>query len=99
MIGWLLVAGDFSPLGAMDRANMALARYLADRGPVHLVTHRAWEDLAADPNVAVHLVPRPFGRHMLGGPLLAWVGQHGPVGSRKRGSGWWSMAATVNGRT
>jgi len=75
MTGWLLVAGDFSPLGAMDRANMALARYLADRGPVHLVTHRAWEDLAADPNVAVHLVPRPFGRHMLGGPLLAWVGQ------------------------
>ena len=75
MTAWLLVAGDFSPLGAMDRANMALARYLADRGPVHLVTHRAWDDLAAHPNVVVHRVPRPFGRHMLGEPLLGWAGQ------------------------
>src|SRR5271157_2748109 len=75
MTGWLLVTGDFTPLGGMDRANLALARYLADRGPVHLVTHRAWDDLAAHANVVVHLVPRPFGRHMLGEPLLGWGGQ------------------------
>ena len=75
MTGWVLVAGDFTPLGGMDRANLALAQYLAGRGPVHLVTHRASEDLAAHPNVVVHRVPRPFGRHMLGEPLLGWAGR------------------------
>ncbi len=75
MTGWLLVTGDFSPLGGMDRANLALAQFLAGRGPVHLVTHRAWDDLAAHPNVVVHRVPRPFGRHMLGEPLLGWAGR------------------------
>ncbi len=28
---WVLAAGDFTPLGGMDRANHALARYLARR--------------------------------------------------------------------
>ena len=46
---WLLVAGDFTPLGGMDAANHALARYLAADGDVHLVTHRAWADLHALP--------------------------------------------------
>jgi glycosyltransferase involved in cell wall biosynthesis len=73
--GWLVVAGDFTPLGGMDRANLALARHLAGRGPVHLVTHRAWDDVTAHPNVTVHRVARPFGRHMLGGPLLARAGR------------------------
>jgi len=75
MTGWVVVACDFTPFGGMDRANLALAGYLADRGPVHLVTHRASEDLAAHPNVTVHLVPRPLGRNMLGEPLLAWAGR------------------------
>ena len=66
MTGWLLVAGDFTPLGGMDRANHALACHLAGRGPVHLVTHRAAADLAAHPNVTVHRVARPFGRPLLG---------------------------------
>jgi len=74
MTGWVLVAGDFTPHGGMDRANLALAQFLAGRGPVHLVTHRAWDDLAAHPNVVVHRVPRPFGRHLLGEPLLGWAG-------------------------
>jgi glycosyltransferase involved in cell wall biosynthesis len=73
--GWLVVAGDFTPLGGMDRANHALARYLAARGPVHLVTHRAWDDLTAAPTVTAHRVPRPLGRHLLGGPLLARAGR------------------------
>jgi glycosyltransferase involved in cell wall biosynthesis len=73
---WLLVAGDFTPLGGMDRANHALASYLADRNAeVHLVTHRAWPDLEAKPAVSLHRVWRPFGRHLLGGPLLAGVGR------------------------
>src|SRR3954468_15649771 len=72
---WVLVSGDFTPLGGMDRANYGLARYLAARGDaVHLVTHRAWPDLAAMPSVRVHEVPRPWGRHVLGGPLLARAG-------------------------
>ncbi len=75
MTGWLLVAGDFSPLGGMDRANLALAKYLADRGPVHLVAHRVADELAVHPNVTVHRVPRPLGRSMLGGPPLALAGR------------------------
>ena len=37
---WLIVAGDLTPLGGMDAANLALARYLASRDEIHLVTHR-----------------------------------------------------------
>lgn len=89
---WLIVAGDLTPLGGMDAANHALARYLAARDEVHLVTHRAWPDLAALPNVIVHRVWRPFGRHLLGSPLLAWNGQR--VWRRLRRSG---AQAIVNG--
>jgi len=72
---WLVVAGDFTPAGGMDAANHALARYLACERDVHLVTHRASPDLQAMPRVSVHGVPRPFGRHALGGPLLARAGR------------------------
>jgi len=74
---WLLVAGDFTPLGGMDAANHALARYLAVSHPdthVHLVTHRAAPDLQTLPRVTVHGVRRPFGRHALGSALLARAG-------------------------
>jgi glycosyltransferase involved in cell wall biosynthesis len=74
---WLLVAGDFTPLGGMDAANHAFARHLAATIPerdVHLVTHRAWPDLQAMPRVTVHCVRRPFGRHALGSSLLARAG-------------------------
>ena len=72
---WLLVAGDFTPLGGMDAANHALARYLAAEGAVHLVTHRAWADLHALPSVSIRCVRRPFGRHALGSGLLARAGE------------------------
>jgi glycosyltransferase involved in cell wall biosynthesis len=71
---WVVVAGDFVRHGGMDRANLELARYLADRGRVSVVTHRADSDLAAHPNVTVRRVPRPLGRHLLGEPLLARAG-------------------------
>jgi len=74
---WLLVAGDFTPLGGMDAANHALARYLAARqspAEVHLVTHRAWPDLQTQSRIRVHEVSRPFGRHALGTGLLARAG-------------------------
>ena len=75
MTPWLLVAGDLTPLGGMDAANHALAKYLGGRGfDVHLVTHRAWPDLAALPAVTVHHVWRPFNRHLLGSPLLSRAG-------------------------
>jgi glycosyltransferase involved in cell wall biosynthesis len=75
MTPWLLVAGDFTPLGGMDAANHALARHLGAGGyEVHLVTHRAWPDLAALPGVSVHRVWRPLNSHLLGGPLLSRAG-------------------------
>lgn len=74
-MSWLIVAGDFTPLGGMDAANHALARYLAARDEVHLVTHRAWPDLAELPSVTVHRVWRPLNRHLLGSPLLARAGR------------------------
>jgi len=72
MTAWAIAAGDFTPLGGMDRANHALARYLAGSGrDVHLVAHRVWQDLASMPNVTVHHAARPLGSRLLGGPLLA----------------------------
>lgn len=76
MMPWVVVAGDFTPLGGMDRANHALGLHLADDGAhrVHLVAHRVWPDLAERPGVSVHAVPRPLGSHLLGAPLLASAG-------------------------
>ena len=48
---WLIVTGDLTPLGGMDVANWGLAHHLAARGPVELVAHRVWPDLATMPNV------------------------------------------------
>src|SRR5215210_266790 len=60
----------------MDRANHALASYLAERGDeVHLVTHRAASDLGERPNVVVHRVPKPLGSYLLGLPLLGRMGR------------------------
>jgi glycosyltransferase involved in cell wall biosynthesis len=77
MTSWLLISGDFTPLGGMDRANHALAAHLGDRpdARVHLVTHRAWPDLEGRPAIHVHRVPRPGGSHLLGAPLLGAAGE------------------------
>ncbi|MEO8076518.1 MAG: glycosyltransferase family 4 protein [Acidobacteriota bacterium] len=74
---WLLIAGDFTPLGGMDRANHALASSLAAApgAEVHLVAHRVWRDLEQQKSVHVDLVRRPFGSHFAGGPFLAAEGQ------------------------
>jgi len=72
MTDWLIATGDFTTLGGMDRANYALASYLAGRGDrVHLVAHRVAGPLAAQPGVAVRHVARPMGAHLAGAPLLA----------------------------
>lgn len=74
---WLIVTGDFTPLGGMDRANYALASYLAGRegAEVHLVAHRVWPDLAAQASVQVHHAFRPKGSHLLGIPFLSSLGR------------------------
>jgi glycosyltransferase involved in cell wall biosynthesis len=77
MTEWLMIAGDFTPLGGMDRANHALAMHLAsgDGSHVPMVAHRVWRDLEERPAIRVHPVRRPFGSHLLGAPLLASAGE------------------------
>ena len=63
---WILVAGDFHRAGGMDRANAELASYLCSAGvAVHLVSYRVEPELAANPNVRVHLARRVAGAHSL----------------------------------
>lgn len=72
---WLIVAGDVTPLGGMDAANHALVRHLAEAGTeIHVVAHRVWPDLRGLPALTVHDVWRPFGRHVLGSPILSQAG-------------------------
>src|SRR5271157_4404392 len=68
---WLLVSGGFHRRGGMDKANLALAEYLAGRGTrVHVVCHSVDAELAEHPKVTVHMVPRPASSFFLGSPLL-----------------------------
>jgi glycosyltransferase involved in cell wall biosynthesis len=69
---WLIATGDFAAHGGMDRANHALASWLARQGrDVHLVAHRVDGDLTASAGVTTHPVLRPLGAHLAGAPLLA----------------------------
>jgi hypothetical protein len=68
---WVLVAGGFHRGGGMDAANAALAIHLADRGSkVHLVCHRADDDLNNHKMIEVHRVQRPAGSFFLGQWLI-----------------------------
>ena len=72
----LIVSGDFVKTGGMDRANYALADYLARRGdPVRLVAYQAADDLLARPNVSIRRVAKPAGSYTLGRPLLDRAGR------------------------
>ena len=71
MSTWLLVSGDFTTLGGMDRANHAQASFLARRGDdVHVVAHRVSDDLRRLRGIHPHIVSRPMGAHLAGAPLL-----------------------------
>lgn len=73
---FLLVSGDFVKTGGMDRANYALARYLADRGDeVHLAAYRVADDLLARPNVTFHRAPKPLNSYFLGNAFLHRTGR------------------------
>ncbi len=73
---YLLVTGDFVQTGGMDRANFALAEYLAARGEdLHLVAHRVAPELLVYPNVTFHRVPKLANSYLLGGFWLDWAGR------------------------
>ena len=68
---WIIVAGSVHRSGGMDKANLALVEYLANRPtPVHLVTHHVDAVIHSHPMVTVHLVRRPLNAFALGSPLL-----------------------------
>ena len=70
-----IVTGDFVPTGGMDRANYALADYIARQGyPLDLVAHRVDPTLAERSTVTVHQVPKPLNSYLLGAPQLANAG-------------------------
>jgi glycosyltransferase involved in cell wall biosynthesis len=70
-----MVTGDFVPTGGMDRANYALADYIARQGDeLQLVAHRVDPALADRSNVTVHQVSKPLNSYFLGAPLLARKG-------------------------
>ncbi|WP_353932509.1 glycosyltransferase family 4 protein [Okeanomitos corallinicola TIOX110] len=76
MKSYLLVTGDFVKTGGMDRANFALAEYLAKQGEqVHLVAHRVAPELLAYPHVQFHQVPKILDSYLLSSPLLAQTGR------------------------
>ncbi|MBF2005173.1 MAG: glycosyltransferase family 4 protein [Chlorogloeopsis fritschii C42_A2020_084] len=76
MKSYLLVTGDFVKTGGMDRANFALADYLARQGQqLHLVAHRVANELLAFPNVKFHHVPKVANSYLFSSPLLKWIGR------------------------
>ena len=98
---WVLVAGGFHLKGGMDRANAALATFLASRGHrVHLVAHEVAPALAAMEGVTTHIVARPGGSYFLGD--RRFIGGDGWSRARcKRNRptrGWSSTAAIAHGR-
>jgi glycosyltransferase involved in cell wall biosynthesis len=71
---YLIVTGDFVKTGGMDRANYALARYVAERGAeTHLVAYRVDPELEAMPNVVAHKVRKLMGSYLAAGTLLSRV--------------------------
>jgi glycosyltransferase involved in cell wall biosynthesis len=71
-----IVAGDFVKTGGMDRANYALADYLARSGArVTLVGHRAAPEVVAEGRVEFRRVPKPMNSYTLGEPFLDYLGR------------------------
>ncbi len=83
---YTLIAGDFVDTGGMDRANLALAHWLARQGgPVRLVAHRVADVLLGFPNVRFVRVPKPGNAYLLGEPLLEAVGRAWALRTRAEG--------------
>jgi glycosyltransferase involved in cell wall biosynthesis len=89
-----IVTGDFVPTGGMDRANYALADYIARQGNnLHLVAHRVAPELTDRSNVIFDRVPKPLNSYSLGSPLLSRRG----VNAGKTLSQTQTMRSIVNG--
>jgi glycosyltransferase involved in cell wall biosynthesis len=74
---YVIVTGDFSQGGGMDRANYELAWHLADRAGarVHLVGYSVAEPLASHANTIWHRVAKPLNSYLLAAPMLARRGR------------------------
>lgn len=73
---WVLVATGFHGRGGMEKANAALAGYLAEAGvPLHLVGHEVAPELREHPGVEAHVVRRPAGSFLVGERLLERAGR------------------------
>lgn len=77
MSQYVLVAGNFNTRGGMDRANYALAWYLADvrRARVHLVAHSVQRPLIDHPNVTFTPVEKRFNSYSLSEGSLRRAGR------------------------
>jgi glycosyltransferase involved in cell wall biosynthesis len=76
MNSYLLVAADFIKTGGMDRANFALADYLAKQNyQVHLVAYQVATELLNYSNITFHQVPKLLNSNFLSGPLLDRFGR------------------------
>ena len=72
---YAIVTGDFVKTGGMDRANYALASYLARQDQnVTLIGFRADSDLLTGRNVELRRVPKPMNSYTLSSPILATSG-------------------------
>jgi glycosyltransferase involved in cell wall biosynthesis len=92
---WMIVAGGFHRDGGMDKANLALAEYLVERGTrVHLVCHRIDPDFSRHQLVTLHSVGCPAGSFFLGEPLLDMRAR---VEARKLQVTWPNLPVIVNG--
>src|SRR5688572_8437495 len=75
MSTYLIVSAAFLTTGGQDRANHALASYLARRGHrVHLVAHEVDDALLRAGDVTWHRAPKPLNSTLLGEPLLQRIG-------------------------
>ncbi|HXZ80688.1 MAG TPA: glycosyltransferase family 4 protein [Terriglobales bacterium] len=68
---WVLVAGDFRPLGGMDKSNFMLAQYLVEQNiPVFLVAHSVDPALRGRAGVQACIVPKFANSYLLAEGLL-----------------------------
>jgi len=74
---FVLVSGDFTTYGGMDRANYELAWHLADRvgAIVHVVAYRVLPPLADHPNVTWHRVSKVLNSYTLAERMLRATGR------------------------
>ena len=80
---WVLVAGAFLKTGAQDRANYALASFLAQRGDsVHVVAHSVGDTLQGA-TLSRHIARRPIRSDLLGEPFLSRLGRRTASGLQR----------------